>query len=82
MAEVGREELSALALVGFSHAVIEVQSVPWSSVPTRVEGAEVVSGFLQLPLPRCDPSTALGLPSALQVGDRRLGRQSGEVIDG
>lgn len=28
-----------------------------------------MSGFLQLPLPRCDPSTALGLPLALQLAD-------------
>lgn len=48
---------------------------------TKEGGAGVVSGFLQLPLPRCDPSTALGLPLALQVGDRSLGRQSREVVD-
>lgn len=28
-----------------------------------------MSGFLQLPLPRCDPSTALRLPLALQLAD-------------
>lgn len=77
----GQRGAQCPALVGFSHTVTEIQTVPWSSVPTRVVGADVVPHFLQPPLPRCDPSTALGLPWALQVGDRSLGTRSRELID-
>lgn len=71
--EVGREELSALPLwVSVTNCSLEL---------CANEGdADVVSGLLQPPLPRRDPSTALGLPPALQMGDRSLGTRSRELI--
>lgn len=66
MGEVGREELSALPLwVSVTNCSLEL---------CANEGdADVVSGLLQPPLPRCDPRHSSGAAPSSAGGRQELG---------